>query len=411
MYFPKKPSKMPNTRNFATIIEGLDADKEDAWTRRYNGVADALADQFSDVRGRTCMYEIVQFLTTEVRSLGSEHAVVPKTHEVRIWNNNESSNFAYFSCDLSSKDLNTKYLKGMPDNHLPHPIDWAQSGENIGDIGDDDFTGPAHCVKEDSVFQQYIRRNLARDFDGRCPYAIHYKCETPTGYTVPDVALAVSMDTHKYLKEHNLFRDAPSRYFQGGIPNRGTVPAFFIEVVGAKDVFGRNNELRSSLPGVLGALGVMDRSYMVVHKVSLASIYQFSRSEERKVVVRQEDFDLTGAGDETALCSWTRYLSAMLEAIVDVLVGQQELWRRNIANQAAYGFSYMNYHGKALQVQRRRIHFCANENGERNVCCHVGKDVDQYHHLCSKDRSTLDNHSRDVPIDAEDGVGTTETQT
>jgi len=170
-----------------------------------------------------------------------------------------------------------------------------------------------------------IRKLLSLDHDPTCGNPNGYKCKMPTKCVIPDVVLNI--------QEHAANLNGTSM----------EVNAFVIEVVGSKDVWGRDEVTWKSALAATAALNFMERSYVLTVYASSVTLAQFKRNATNKRIdVTKDTFELDGqsarAGNQPESKEFKRMMKAMCEAVLDVMVGQHATVTTTMAHIAGDGF-------------------------------------------------------------------------
>lgn len=111
---------------------------------------------------------------------------------------------------------------------------------------------PPHACR-----MQTLQSALKRDYDAKCPDIAHAKCVLPTAFWLPDVTLAYQTNPMAAGNED--------------------VAGIVIEVVGEKDVWGKNEEKYKGILSAAAALAFMNRSYALFVYAKHAEFYKLTR--------------------------------------------------------------------------------------------------------------------------------------
>ena len=240
-----------------------------------------------------------------------------------IMNNTNKAIYKYLSHGFDSTDLLCLYMDAYP---LP----------------------PAAPLANGALDEIYtLSSTMKREYDAMCPNQSTDKCYLPNEFVRPDVCFMAQPNPNNDL------------LYEG----------ITVEVIGHKDVWGRNQATYKGLYAGARALAFLNRAYVMFINDTNVEMIQMTRNSARgKIDLLRRRYQLSDPAQMTDM------FDDLIKAALDVFLTQQQLALATSNAYHAAGFT--NNRTKAPALQRYQ-HFVANIRNQvplnpfPQICAHV----------------------------------------
>ena len=253
------------------------------------------------------------------------------TNVLSVCSNTKHIAYGYIATNMTAQELGDMHDAAVP----PRFFTRTTNAQNYIGINN---PLPDPAAVEDLYT---VRKLLSLDHDPTCTNPTGFKCKMPTKSIVPDIVLNIEEDPFMNLV------------------NTMEVNGVIIDIVGSKDVWGRDEVSWKGALAATNALNFMERSYLLLVHTSSLDLMQFTRNATNKRIdVTKQTFEIDGISsrrqNQNESTEFIRMMRALAEAVLDVAVGQHPQITASLATMNADGF--VPFQNSNTLASRRRQH-------------------------------------------------------